>query len=367
MNARGAVTFSVLMPLYNHERYVCEAIDSVLAQSHDNFELIVCDDGSTDRSAAVVEKYTDPRVKLFRKANGGVASALNYALAHSTGDVLTWLSSDDLYARTNLETHSKALTDGHDVSVTKAATFDEHLNILPYEWSLQPPQRDRLATFFLKYNYINGLSIAFTRRAFATTGMFNPRYRYAQDEDYWIRLLRQYRPEFIESAEFQVLSRVGSSTFQVASPAVHLDTYLVAYETVLRDGLFAFVPTEWLDSEDVPSALGYALNVLRDPAFRLRRLGLTDQVAIAAYGHLQRANLLSDSARECLLQIVQCICAQQLTPSLRERSQEALAHISRNGDDYLPPSSFHSHLKLLMQDGWLPERRKEINEYVSRL
>ena len=90
---------SVLMANYNYAKYVGEAIESVLRQTYQNFEVIVCDDGSTDNSREVVEAYTarDSRVKLIAKENGGIASALNAAYAASRGEILCLLDADDLY------------------------------------------------------------------------------------------------------------------------------------------------------------------------------------------------------------------------------------------------------------------------------
>lgn len=91
---------SVIIANYNYGQFVAAAIESVIAQTYENIEIIVCDDGSTDGSAEVIEPYTrrDPRVRLLRKENGGQASAWNMAYAESTGDVICALDSDDTFA-----------------------------------------------------------------------------------------------------------------------------------------------------------------------------------------------------------------------------------------------------------------------------
>ena len=88
---------SVLIANYNYAQYIGEAIEGVLNQTYQNFEIIVCDDGSTDNSLEVIERYAklDKRVKYVAKENGGVASALNTAFAHSSGSVICLLDSDD--------------------------------------------------------------------------------------------------------------------------------------------------------------------------------------------------------------------------------------------------------------------------------
>ena len=91
------VTVSVIMPAYNSEVYIRESIDSVLAQSFVDFELIVVDDGSTDTTAEIVKSYTDDRIRLIRQVNQGVSVARNTGLEAANGQYISFLDSDDLY------------------------------------------------------------------------------------------------------------------------------------------------------------------------------------------------------------------------------------------------------------------------------
>ncbi len=95
---------SVLVPAYNYACYLPECIGSVLAQTYTNWELIVCDDGSTDNSGEVVSRFADrdSRIKLLRKQNGGQASAFNMAYAASNGDIICCLDADDAFAAEKL-------------------------------------------------------------------------------------------------------------------------------------------------------------------------------------------------------------------------------------------------------------------------
>lgn len=87
---------TVLMPVYNAEKYLREAIDSVLSQTHREFEFLIVDDGSTDGSADILKSYTDPRIRTVRQKNGGVSAALNTGLAHASGDLIARFDADDI-------------------------------------------------------------------------------------------------------------------------------------------------------------------------------------------------------------------------------------------------------------------------------
>jgi glycosyltransferase involved in cell wall biosynthesis len=94
---------SIMMPAYNAQKYIGAAIDSALAQSYPFWELIIVDDGSTDKTAEIVSRYNDPRIRLIRQANQGEAVARNVALQHSKGVYLAFLDADDLFLPDHLE------------------------------------------------------------------------------------------------------------------------------------------------------------------------------------------------------------------------------------------------------------------------
>ncbi|WP_417360750.1 glycosyltransferase family 2 protein [Galbibacter sp.] len=89
--------FSVIMPAYKVEKYIAKAIESVLNQSFENFELLVINDGSPDSSAELAKDYVslDPRVKLLNKENGGLSDARNFGIKHAKGSYLYFMDSDD--------------------------------------------------------------------------------------------------------------------------------------------------------------------------------------------------------------------------------------------------------------------------------
>src|SRR5215203_4763031 len=123
----GMPTVSVIMPAYNVERYLSEAIDSVLAQTYSDFELVIVDDGSTDGSRAVAEGYRaahPDRIVVVSQENRGLAGARNTALRVASGRVFALLDSDDGWAPTFLEAQMRWLDAHPDVAIVSGNGFN---------------------------------------------------------------------------------------------------------------------------------------------------------------------------------------------------------------------------------------------------
>lgn len=118
---------SVVVPVYNVEKYLKKCIDSVLKQSFKDFELILVDDGSTDNSGAICDEYADDEnIKVVHKENGGLADARNVGIDNSTGDYITFLDSDDFIKKDYLSIlYNIAIKTKTDVVISKFINFYE--------------------------------------------------------------------------------------------------------------------------------------------------------------------------------------------------------------------------------------------------
>jgi len=108
MTANGACLLSIIIPFYNNESYLEASLESLFGQIEDDVEVVLINDGSTDRSGEVVQhvihRYSHPHVRLVSQENGGIAHARNVGLQHATGQYITFLDGDDLLSRDYLST-----------------------------------------------------------------------------------------------------------------------------------------------------------------------------------------------------------------------------------------------------------------------
>jgi glycosyltransferase involved in cell wall biosynthesis len=109
---------SVIVPVYKVEKYVATTIQSVLKQTYKNFELLLIDDGSPDRSVEICQQFTDPRIKIIRQQNGGVAAARNTGIREAQGEYIAFLDADDLWLPQKLEQHINHLENSPEIGVS---------------------------------------------------------------------------------------------------------------------------------------------------------------------------------------------------------------------------------------------------------
>ena len=127
---------TIIIPVYNGSNYVREAIDSALAQTYKNIEILVVNDGSTDEGATrdICLSYGD-KITYYEKENGGVSTALNLGIEKMTGDYFSWLSHDDLYYPDKIEKQMKELEKymgelSKDITEMIADSSQEEKNLL---------------------------------------------------------------------------------------------------------------------------------------------------------------------------------------------------------------------------------------------
>lgn len=191
---------SIVIPVYNGSNYLREAIDSALAQTYKNIEVLVINDGSTDHGATdkIAESYGD-KIRYFSKENGGVATALNLGIKEMKGDYFSWLSHDDLYEPERIEVMlSKSMRHKDRLNLVIASSysyFDENGGYPPATYKEAAPAHP---LSYLLLGYINGCSLLVPTKLIRQTGFFDESFPTTQDFDYWFRLLRSNRIIYID-------------------------------------------------------------------------------------------------------------------------------------------------------------------------
>ena len=152
---------SIVMPMYNVEKYVSAAIESVLCQSLCDWELLVVDDGSTDNSNAVAQKYAslDRRIKVLHKENGGLSDARNYGLEHAHGKYIHFFDSDDLIQPDFYEKMLSAIIKGnYDFVICgyfkDVENIDGTINSYPFSYNTTDSSSINECQFFDFYDYL---------------------------------------------------------------------------------------------------------------------------------------------------------------------------------------------------------------------
>lgn len=221
---------SVIIPAYNHERFIGPAIESVLNQTHAELELIIIDDGSTDNTAGVIKGFSDPRLRYVHQENQDAYNALNNGLALAGGDFIAILNSDDIYAENRLEVLLKEQqTSGAQCLFSKIEAIDDEGARLDdpdlwwNRWYEDAVTRcltasDLYAAFLQRNALVTTSNLFMTRAAADRVGGFSP-LRYLHDYDYMFRLLLAFpdRVRFLHEATLLAYRIHGGNTISEAA------------------------------------------------------------------------------------------------------------------------------------------------------
>lgn len=181
---------SVVIPVYNHEEYIRESVESALSQDYDNLEVIVVDDGSTDATPEVLRTFGS-RIRYIRQKNGGTAAALNTGIRHARGSLISWLSSDDVFLPGMIKRQVAELNKEPSFAMVYAdfVEIDSHGKELRVVHCPFLPVGE-FAIELLKGNFINGSSVLIRKGCFEHVGLFDESLPTDSDGDMWFRLLK---------------------------------------------------------------------------------------------------------------------------------------------------------------------------------
>lgn len=177
--------FSIIIPLFNKEKYIKATIDSVLKQTFSDFELIIIDDSSSDKSFSIVSQIQDHRIKLFTKKNGGVSDTRNFGIKKASRDYIIFLDADDLWEPNFLECILK-LKEKYQNAEMFALSYKIRNQIIKFSTDVE----DLWISDYFKYapkNICWTSSLCFTKGLIEKVGLFKTGIKRGEDLDYWLR------------------------------------------------------------------------------------------------------------------------------------------------------------------------------------
>ncbi len=215
------VKVSVIMPVYNSEKYVAEAIQSVLNQTSRDFELIIVNDASPDNSDKIIKKFKDKRIRYFKhKTNKGKCHSNNFGIKKARGKYLMIFDSDDIMINYKIEVLAKALdlNPGAGLVYSDAWVMNEKGRITgPYSVPLASPRKITGSFRDNKYNagkmlqrdYIPQGSTMFTKKAIRNVGLFDEEIRVGEDWDMWLRIAEKFKAFYVPVPTYLYRQRKG--------------------------------------------------------------------------------------------------------------------------------------------------------------
>ncbi len=221
---------SVIIPAYNASCTILKTIESVQRQTLSNFELIIIDDGSTDKTLELVGTIKDCRLKVFSYENGGVSVARNRGLAHAKGSFIAFIDADDLWTPTKLASQFAALQEHPEAGVA-------------YSWTRYISEDGKLAhtsepifhngnvyAKLLMGNFLDsGSNPLIRRQAIDAVGEFDCTLTHGEDWDFYLRLAAQW--SFVVVPEAQVLYRQFSESASSKIETMEKDSLRVIEKT----------------------------------------------------------------------------------------------------------------------------------------
>jgi glycosyltransferase involved in cell wall biosynthesis len=185
--------FSIVVPLYNKERSVSRAIESVLEQNYANFELIIVNDGSTDNSLDVIKKVKDERIKIINKKNGGVSSARNVGIENANTDWICFLDADDYWKPNHLEIIAELQSNYQEAKIYSTLVCENSEKGIQFiENSLPDDFEGYINNYFSlasKGTIFHSSSVCAYKKALLEIGSFDTNLKHGEDLDVWFKLM----------------------------------------------------------------------------------------------------------------------------------------------------------------------------------
>ena len=262
---------SVIIPTYNRSEYICDAVDSVLAQTYGNIEIIIIDDGSTDNTEELLRRYGS-KVKYIRQDNAGPSAARNNGIRNARGDLLAFLDSDDIWLSEKLERQIQLMEQSGGIGLVGCGsiTIDSSGRAIARPVIRRNyTSKRRFVNELMVHNIVcGGVSGSLIRReCFDKLGLFCEDLWIGEDRDMWIRIANHYHMRFVEQPLIKLRSHGANLNKNIAR--MKMDGKKVVVRNIKRRNLILRrkahsyrhldIAWEYLDAGNRKLALMYML------------------------------------------------------------------------------------------------------------
>ncbi len=214
---------SVIIPTYNRCGWIKHAIDSVLQQTYQNFELLIIDDGSTDITKSILAKY-ESSIKYYYQENKGVASARNLGIRKAKGDYLCFLDSDDRWLKRKLETQLRLVESDPDIKVCYTDEIWIRNGIRVNQKKIHQKYSGWIYQKCLPLCIISPSSVLIHREVFEKVGLFDEEKTVCEDYDLWLRMSNVYPIRFTNKP---LIVKYGGHADQLSQKYWGMDRYRI--------------------------------------------------------------------------------------------------------------------------------------------
>lgn len=194
---------AVVLPVYNHARYLEETLQSLFAQDFRDFEILAVDDGSTDNSLEILNRHR-PLIRISESTHRGPAAARNHAVIQTDSEYVAFMDADDLCAPSRLRVELEELESKKLDLVASALSFiDAQGAALPGAWRCPPEAVNDYWGALLERNWIGTPSVVLRRRVLEDAGLFDERFTHSEDYDLWLRIGASSKVGYIDTPLIQ--------------------------------------------------------------------------------------------------------------------------------------------------------------------
>jgi len=207
--------FSIIVPLYNKGHIVSRTIESALAQTFNDFEILVINDGSTDNSEAVVRSFVDPRIKLITKENGGEGSARNFGIKMAQAEYVSLLDADDIWHPDYLASMDDLIKLYPNMGIycsAMIAIYGDGTKIIRTLREYKKEKYKKVEDYFdaaREGSFMYSSTITIPKKIFAEVGEFEPKVKMGTDTDMWARILLNYDMAYCTEPLVDYMNDIG--------------------------------------------------------------------------------------------------------------------------------------------------------------